>query len=94
MGKPGEQQLASQVRVGLRVRPLTSQELREGGKNVLNANHPEVCLGERRFTFDSVFDANVDQQDLYRSVSAPLLQTFLEGYNATVSLPTSLPVLH
>lgn len=84
MGKPNEQQLASQVRVGVRVRPLTSIELRESGKNVLKARNPEVRIGERRFTYDTVFDAAIGQSELYGSVSPPLLKTFLEGYNATV----------
>ena len=75
----------SQVRVGVRVRPLTHQEAGQGGKSVLATQAPEIRLGERRFTYDSVFDASVSQRDLYREVSAPLQTSFLDGYNATVS---------
>jgi hypothetical protein len=74
-----------QVRVGVRVRPLTSQELGQGGKSVLKVIPPEIRLGERRFTYDNVFDERVDQNELYSQVSSPLLTSFLEGYNATVS---------
>jgi hypothetical protein len=74
-----------QVRVGVRVRPLTSQELGQGGKSVLKVIPPEIRLGERRFTYDAVFDERVDQNELYSQVSKPLLNSFLEGYNATVS---------
>lgn len=86
MRSSGSKQPQSQVRVGVRVRPLTSQELGEGGKSVLKVIPPEIRLGERRFTFDAVFDDRVDQNALYSQVSKPLLTSFLEGYNATVSL--------
>jgi hypothetical protein len=87
---------ACQVRVGVRIRPLTSQEAGEGGRSSVLAGHQqhagqqqqEIRLGQRRFTYDAVFDADVSQHDLYRSVSAPLLTTFLDGYNATVREPT------
>jgi hypothetical protein len=77
---------ACQVRVAVRVRPLTSQEAGQGGSAVLTAVHPEICLGQRRFTYDAVFDSTVGQTELYQSVSAPLLTTFVDGYNATVSI--------
>lgn len=80
----------SQVRVGVRVRPLTSRELGEGGQVVVNAWNPEISLGtNRRFTYDSVFDSNVSQANLYDNVSKPLLQAYLEGYNATVCTSTT-----
>jgi hypothetical protein len=81
---------ACQVRVGVRIRPLTSQEAGQGGNSVLavqqqqQQQQSEIRLGQRRFTYDAVFDADVSQHDLYQSVSAPLLTSFLDGYNATV----------
>jgi len=41
-------------------------------------------MGRRRFTYDAVFDSNFGQEDLYESVSAPLLSSFVDGYNATI----------
>jgi len=84
----------SKVRVGVRIRPLTSREEGEGGHGVLKVHHPasqeqgfpEIRLGERRFSYDAVFDSHVSQSDLYRSVSQPLLKSFLDGYNATVRI--------
>ena len=77
---------ACQVRVGVRIRPPTAQEAEKGGNSVLSVQQQqqEICLGQRRFTFDAVFDASVTQHDLYQSVSSPLLTSFLDGYNATV----------
>ena len=43
-------------------------------------------MGKRRFTYDAVFDSNFSQTDLYESVSAPLLSSFVDGYNATVGI--------
>ena len=77
---------SSRVRVAVRVRPLGHQEVAQGGSHVVSARHPEIHLGERRFTFDSVFDTSVSQATLFDEVSGPLQASFLDGYNATVSL--------
>lgn len=77
---------SSRVRVAVRVRPLGHQEVAQGGTHVVSARHPEIHLGERRFTFDSVFDTSVSQAALFDEVSGPLQTSFLDGYNATVSL--------
>ncbi len=76
---------SSRVRVAVRVRPLGHQEVAQGGTHVVTARHPEIRLGERRFTFDSVFDTSVSQAALFEEVSGPLQTSFLDGYNATVS---------
>jgi hypothetical protein len=73
------------VRVGVRIRPLTCKEESEGGKSVVEGSHPTVGIGKRQFTYDAVFDSNVSQHTLYQQVAPPLLKSFLEGYNATVS---------
>ena len=85
----------SQVRVAVRIRPLTPQEVGQGANQVVQAVPPTVGIGERRFTYDAVFDSHVTQPDLYSSVSGPLLKSFLEGYNATVRIDAFLswPVL-
>ena len=88
-----------QVRVAVRIRPLTSQEIKQGGKQVLDVAPPCIGIGERRFTYDAVFDSFVSQQELYESVSKPLLTSFVDGYNATVRIALnqsflSLAVLH
>eukprot|EP00536_Pseudo-nitzschia_multiseries_P002764 jgi/Psemu1/184230/e_gw1.38.172.1 len=41
-------------------------------------------MGRRIFTYDAVFDSNFGQEELYESVSAPLLSSFIDGYNATI----------
>jgi len=76
--------MACQVRVGVRIRPLTHQEMGQGGKAVVTAKAREIWIGQRRFTFDAVFDPTISQAELYAQLSSPLLMSFLEGYNATV----------
>ncbi|KAL3925517.1 MAG: hypothetical protein SGILL_000359 [Bacillariaceae sp.] len=73
----------SRVHVGVRIRPLTSQEIQQGGKSSINTESPTIRMGQRRFTYDAVFDSNCGQADLYDRVSAPLLTSFMDGYNAT-----------
>ena len=83
MTKP--QRVESRVRVGVRIRPLTSTEITQGGEDSLKVTSPSIKIGQRQFTYDSVFNSNIGQQELYDTVSAPLLKSFTEGYNATVS---------
>jgi hypothetical protein len=85
---------ACRVRVGVRIRPLTSQEAGQGGNSVLavQQQQQEIRQGQHRFTYDAVFDADASQHDLYQSESAPLLTSFLDGYNATVRNVTCICV--
>jgi hypothetical protein len=77
----------SRVKVGVRIRPLTSQEIQQGGKPSLHVDPPSsIRMGQRQFTYDAVFDAHCAQNDLYESVSTPLLSSFVDGYNATVGV--------
>jgi len=78
--------MSCQVRVGVRIRPLTSKESSEGGKQVVQADTFDRTVGisKRKFTYDSVFDDTVSNEELYGSVAPPLLEAFLNGYNATI----------
>lgn len=76
----------TKVRVGVRVRPLASKEIQQGGKESLLVQAPSISIGNnKRFTYDAVFDSRVDQETMYSAVSGSLLDSFIEGYNATVS---------
>ena len=73
----------TQVRVAVRVRPLTSKE--QDCKAVVDVRPPaSVGIASRNFTYDLAFDARVPQAVLYDKVSPNLLSSFLEGYNATI----------
>lgn len=78
---------SSQVRVGVRVRPLTCNEQSDGGKQIVSVrpHNNTVELLNRKFTFDGVYDESVSQSHLYSCVGADgMMEAFLEGYNATI----------
>jgi kinesin family protein 4/21/27 len=77
------------VRVGVRVRPLSNTELAADSRQVISYPGRDVISigdgkGDKSFTFDHVFPAHMSQQELYESTAAPMLQSFLDGYNVTV----------
>lgn len=77
----------SQVRVGVRVRPLTSNENANGGKGIISSNHHSRTINilKRKFTYDAVFDEAVSQGEMYDSVGGGgMLGSFLDGYNTTI----------
>ena len=77
----------SQVRVGVRIRPLTSYEQAQGGKSIVNSSYSDstIELLDRKFTFDSVYDETVPQDQLYNCVGSDrMLEAFLDGYNSTI----------
>jgi hypothetical protein len=59
-----------------------------------NGSSKSLELSGRRFTYDTVFDGNATQEDIYDAVAPDLLQSFLLGYNATVRRNAVLLLLH
>jgi hypothetical protein len=76
---------AAKVRVCVRVRPISAKEQQNGASNALDVTQSNsIQLSGRRFTFDSVFDDATTQSELYHQIAPSLMQSFLDGYNATV----------
>ncbi|KAL7752651.1 hypothetical protein RI367_001653 [Sorochytrium milnesiophthora] len=74
------------VQVALRVRPLTAKETLQNCAECVAyvRGTPQVVIGaDRSFTFDHVFAPECSQGDVYQCVR-PLLERFVDGYNATV----------
>eukprot|EP01012_Entosiphon_sulcatum_P028620 TRINITY_DN3465_c0_g1_i1.p1 TRINITY_DN3465_c0_g1~~TRINITY_DN3465_c0_g1_i1.p1 ORF type:complete len:1140 (+),score=366.51 TRINITY_DN3465_c0_g1_i1:48-3422(+) len=93
MGKKGtgQQQQGENIRVVVRARPLSKREQEQGSKEavVLDVGTSSVsvyhAVGEPdRWTFDAVYNNKFSQQDIYLQEVHPLIQSVLEGYNATV----------
>ena len=82
-------QPSSQVRVGVRIRPLTNNEKSQGGKSIVTScavNRTAEILN-RKFTYDSVYDSNISQSEMYDYIgNGPdgMLEPFLDGYNSTI----------
>ena len=75
--------MSSSVKVGVRIRPLLSKE-RHQGISFNTYDSTSVDFKGQTFTFDHVFGMELSQQDLYNETAAPMLKSFLEGYNVTV----------
>lgn len=84
------------VKVCLRVRPLLGVEKNAGQtlQTASSAQNEVTCATNianaaaleagKRFTFDYVMGPERGQQDMHEQCVSPLLQGFLEGYNATI----------
>lgn len=75
------------VRVAARVRPLLPREKVANSCSCVTVHKSkgQVVVGTRRtFAFDTVFDTDSTQQEVYDSCVASLLTGCLQGYNATI----------
>ncbi|KAI9256701.1 hypothetical protein BY458DRAFT_519321 [Sporodiniella umbellata] len=75
------------VRVGLRVRPLTQKEQLTNCAECISfiPDEPQILVGaDKSFTYDYVFNSETHQRDVYKEAAAPLLEKFVEGFNATI----------
>jgi hypothetical protein len=82
---------ASRVKVAVRIRPLSSKELQQGGSKVVSAARKaqDIVLPGRdgelvSHGFDQAFDSNVSQSTVYDEMAKPLMDHVMAGFNATV----------
>ncbi|RZB66979.1 kinesin-like protein KIN-12F isoform X1 [Glycine soja] len=71
------------VKVVVRIRPTNNNGI-EGDRTVKKVSSDTLCVGDRQFTFDSVFDSNSNQEDIFQSVGVPLVKNALAGYNTSI----------
>uniref|UniRef100_A0A3Q2TU99 Kinesin motor domain-containing protein n=1 Tax=Fundulus heteroclitus TaxID=8078 RepID=A0A3Q2TU99_FUNHE len=76
------------VRVAVRIRPLLRRELLHRHQVCVRVAPPgsgQVLLGpDRLFSFDHAFGPTAGQDEVYESCVQPLVESLLDGYNATV----------
>ncbi|VEN64048.1 unnamed protein product, partial [Callosobruchus maculatus] len=79
------------VRVFIRIRPLSKKEIAEGKENIVVCDHKENLIvlkknGEhtKPFKFDHVFGSSTAQLEMYRMIAFPIVEKALEGYNGTI----------
>eukprot|EP01035_Chromulina_nebulosa_P029303 gene29303-38828_t len=83
------QQAVSSVKVGVRVRPLLPREKNQplmisvNDSTSLQFKNSANC-SDVTYTFDHVFGSDLSQEELYKETAAPMLRSFLEGYNVTI----------
>ena len=75
------------VKVAVRVRPLCARERLAGATEVLSLGSDGcsiVAAPDRCFTFDAVYPTGAGQADLFEELARPMVDCFLEGFNATI----------
>ncbi|EME27355.1 Kinesin-like protein KIF15 [Galdieria sulphuraria] len=76
------------VRVVIRIRPLNEREqntlpcleVGDGGRNIVVNDQGNA----KKFTFDSIFPIDGKQEDVFRNVAKPIIDSCLAGYNGTI----------
>ncbi|XP_028758466.1 LOW QUALITY PROTEIN: kinesin-like protein KIN-12C [Neltuma alba] len=71
------------VKVVVRIRPANSHS-KEGDRTIRKVSSDSLCVGARQFTFDSIFDWNSNQEDVFQTIGVPLVKNALAGYNTTL----------
>lgn len=77
----------SNVKVALRVRPLSAKERLIGSSECIYAvpGIPQVIAnGEKSFLYDTVLDQNSTQKSIFEECVLPLMDKFIQGYNITI----------
>jgi hypothetical protein len=73
------------VKVGVRVRPLSTSECDQGHMGVIKCEKGKnIILREVAHSFDHVFDERKTQGDIYATLVKPLIKHVVNGFNATV----------
>ncbi|CAH8491006.1 unnamed protein product [Heterobilharzia americana] len=83
------------VKVLVRCRPLNKKEVEAGHERCVFVDTSNATIevrnprgkpedAPRRFTFDSVYDENSTQRDLYDESFRDLIDSVLEGFNGTI----------
>lgn len=88
--------MAESVKVVVRCRPLNDKEKQNGNERIVDMS---TSLGKvevrkptnggggeapKAFTFDSVYDWNCTQRDVYNGTAHPIVECVLNGYNGTI----------
>lgn len=82
------------IQVIVRCRPMSSKEVSNGYTEVVKINKDENSVAVavpkndgseyKQFTFDAVFDCLSTQEELYKKMVHPLIESVLNGFNATI----------
>ena len=81
------------VKVVVRCRPLSQQEVSQGKQSTvridakmgqIQVTNPKVEGKGGTFTFDTVYNWDTEQITLYQETASPIVDSVLEGYNGTI----------
>jgi hypothetical protein len=80
------------IRVVIRCRPMSKNEIRDNRECVvkMSKERGEILIMKstdqvpKMFTFDSVYDQDSRQDNLFEEAAYPIIENVLEGYNGTI----------
>lgn len=81
------------VRVVIRVRPLSSTEVKDNREKIVNMDYDKGEVIVKRsndneppkvFTFDSTYPEVVEQEKIFNETALPIIDNVLEGFNGTI----------
>ena len=80
------------VKVYLRVRPLSEDEIKASGPDTIidqidqarNVISIKKDSEKKTFTYDAVFTDSANQKNLYSKIGFPVVNSVLDGYNGTI----------
>ncbi|CAL4089915.1 unnamed protein product, partial [Meganyctiphanes norvegica] len=85
--------MSDKIFVGVRVRPLISREVadssalhwRVGDDNTITHIEPGTTKTlSSPYKFDRIFSSDLQNEDIYREVSEPIVESALAGFNGTI----------
>ncbi|OMJ83828.1 hypothetical protein SteCoe_15188 [Stentor coeruleus] len=92
MQEDGKKAKVERVMVHVRIRPFNDEDIsrygRETSVEFTDDSRGSIVLrkeyDKKSFNFDSVFDANSRQDDVFHRVAEPVVNSVIEGYNGTI----------
>lgn len=80
------------IRVAIRCRPMSKNEIRDSRECVVKMVHDkgEILIQKstdevpKVFTFDHVYDWNSKQENVFAEIAYPIIENVMEGYNGTI----------
>lgn len=72
----------AKIKVLVRCRPFLANETNRRRSIVFS--NDAVVIGDKKFSFEQVFDDNCSQRDVYDACVRSLIDGCFEGYNGTV----------
>ncbi|VEL33673.1 unnamed protein product [Protopolystoma xenopodis] len=80
-----EKIMGESIRVICRIRPLNALEKSKNSPTCVSfPGSNAISVGGKQYTFDSVLQPNVSQQQAYEVIGRPIVDSVLNGYNGTI----------
>ena len=80
--KGKEKEIDTKIRVVVRCRPFVAEESRS--RKCLQMSNDLVVIGDKKFSFEQVFNEESRQEEVYESCVKSLVEGCFQGFNGTV----------